>query len=289
LFAADDTRHQKRVARLPERRAADRASPGERIRSTLKAFIARRPLLASLMFTVSDLPFVIFGLTLLPRLAPGLPDMAIKLIVLMVQVLIVVFWLTALGWWREAGFNRPSEWRSLHLYWLPLLLMALFPVLLGVHLGSLAALAPILILALLIGFQEDAVFRGLIVRANLPHGTMRAVLTSALLFGLVHATAIMFRDPAFVATQIIASGIGGIGLAALRVRTNTIWPLVLLHAYNDTVQFLAVGGASYSQIPAALTVLKLTGPIVLALYGLYLVRDAWWPQGGRVATELVGR
>jgi hypothetical protein len=118
---------------------------------------------------------------------------------------------------------------------------------------------------------------------------MRTVLTSAVLFGLVHATAIMFRDPGFVMTQIVASTFAGIGMAALRLRTNTIWPLVLLHAYNDTVQFLAVGGANYTQIPTALIVLKLTGPIILALYGLYLVRDAWWPRAQHIAPEAAAR
>lgn len=255
----------------------------------MHSFIARHPLLASLMFMLSELPFVIFGLKVLPLLVPGLPDIALKLIVLAVQLLVVVAWLTGLGWWREAGFNRPSAWHSLHLYWLPLLLMALFPVLLGVQPGNLAALAPIVIMALVIGFQEDAVYRGLIVRANLPHGTMRTVLTSAVLFGLIHATAIMFRDPGFVLTQIVASGLGGIGLAALRLRTNTIWPLVLLHAYNDTVQFLAVGGANYTQIPTMLIILKLVGPILLALYGLYLVRDAWLPRVQRVAPQPMGQ
>lgn len=255
----------------------------------MKAFIVRHPLLASLMFALSDLPFVIFGIKVLPLLVPGMPDTVVKLLTLAVQLLIVIAWLTGLGWWREAGFNRPSQWHNLHLYWLPLLLMALFPVLLGVHYGNLAALVPIVIMALVIGFQEDVVFRGLIVRANLPHGTMRTVLTSAVLFGLIHATALMFREPGFVAAQIIASLLGGIGLAALRLRSNTIWPLVLLHAYNDTVQFLAVGGANYTQIPTTLIVFKLVGPIILAVYGFYLVRDAWWPRRERLVTEPVGR
>ena len=36
-------------------------------------------------------------------------------------ILLAVALLAALGWWREAGFNRLSRWRNLHLLWFPLL------------------------------------------------------------------------------------------------------------------------------------------------------------------------
>jgi len=255
----------------------------------MRSFIARRPLLATLLIVLSDLPLILFGLYALPIIAPGLPDPARQLILLVGQLLVAAAWLTALGWWREAGFNGPAQWRSLHLYWLPTAGMALFPLLLGVNPGNLAALAPVVVLALLIGFQEEAVYRGLVMRVMAPHGVMRMVLTSAILFGLIHAVGFLLRPPGFVLTQIIASAVGGVGLAALRLRTNTIWPLVLLHAFNDTVQFLAVGGANYSQIPPQLIVLKLTFPLLLCLYGLFLVRDSWLPGLRRRGPALAGR
>lgn len=244
----------------------------------MKAFCARRPLAASLLFALSDFPLILFGIKVLPALAPALPDTAIKLLVLLGQIALAAAWLTALGWWRAAGFNRPSAWRELRLYWLPVAMMLAFPVAVGVHPGNLAAIAPVALLALLIGFQEEAIYRGLIVRANLPSGALRAVLVSALLFGLIHAEGFLLRDPGFVLTQIVASALSGIGMAALRLRTNTIWPLVLLHAYNDTIQFLAVGGANYTHIPTSLIVLKLSMPLVVALYGLFLMRASWLPR-----------
>lgn len=243
----------------------------------MRSFIARRPLLATLLIILSDLPIILLGLFALPVIVPGISETALHLTVLTGQIGIAVAWLSALGWWRDAGFTRPSVWRELHLYWLPLAMGVLFPLLLGVQPGSLAALGSVVLLALLIGFQEEAVYRGLVVRAMASRGVVWTVLTSAILFGLIHAVGFLVRPPGFVLVQIIASTLGGIGLAALRLRTNTIWPLILLHAYNDSVQFLAVGGANYAQIPPALIAIKLIFPAVLAIYGLYLVRDAWLP------------
>lgn len=60
-------------------------------------------------------------------------------------------------------------------------------------------------------------------------------------------------------------------------------------AVNDIVQFLAAGGASYEQILPMLTAIKLTLPLLLAAYGLYLVRDAWLPALRRQAPVPAGQ
>lgn len=244
----------------------------------MRSFITRRPLIATLLIVLSDLPLILFGLFGLPALLPGLTLEAAYPLVLLGQVLIAAIWLTALGWWREAGFNGLSQWRNLHLYWLPVICQLLFFVLVGAQPGKAVALIPVVLMALLIGFQEEAIYRGLVMKVMAPRGVMWTVLTSAVLFGLIHAIGFLVRPPSFVLVQIYASTLGGIGLAALRLRTNTIWPLVLLHMFNDIVQFLAVGGVSYEQIPPMLIAIKLTYPALLALYGLYLVRDAWLPS-----------
>jgi hypothetical protein len=126
---------------------------------------------------------------------------------------------------------------------------------------------------LLIGFQEEAIFRGLLLRALAPRGVLHAVLVSALLFGVIHANSLLVgRDPLFVLAQIIASVLGGIGIGALRVRTNTIWPLIVLHALNDFVQFTATGGIEAQHVALYIPMLKVGISAVLALYGLYLLR-----------------
>jgi membrane protease YdiL (CAAX protease family) len=95
----------------------------------------------------------------------------------------------------------------------------------------------------------------------------------ALLFGIIHANSFLVgRDPLFVLSQIIASFLGAIGLGALRLRLNSIWPLIGLHALNDLVKFVATGGIEAHQVAIYIPILKIAISVVMALYGLYLLR-----------------
>ena len=71
------------------------------------------------------------------------------------------------------------------------------------------------------------------------------MLGSAALFGLIHVNSLLVgRDPAFLAVQVLTSFLAGIGLAALRLRLESIGPLIALHAVNDLFQFSAAGGTA---------------------------------------------
>lgn len=93
------------------------------------------------------------------------------------------------------------------------------------QLPSPAKIVVLIIVTLLIGFQEEAIFRGVLLRALRPQGVMKAVLISAALFGIIHINSLLVgRDPIFVLSQVIASFFGAIGLGALRIRMNTVVP-----------------------------------------------------------------
>ena len=110
-------------------------------------------------------------------------------------------------------------------------------------------------------------------RLFMPRGTMQAVFISAVLFGIIHVNSFLVgRDPLFVVSQIIASFLGAIGLGALRIRMNTIVPLVLLHALNDFLQFSATGGLEAGDVALYISILKIVLGSLMALYGLYLLR-----------------
>ena len=102
---------------------------------------------------------------------------------------------------------------------------------------------------------------------------MQAVLISAALFGVIHANSFLVgRDALFVVSQIIASFLGAIGLGALRLRMNTIVPLILLHALNDFLQFSATGGLGAADVEGYLPLLKIGIAGLIAIYGFYLLR-----------------
>ena len=237
----------------------------------MRVFAVQRPLTFTVLVMLVLEVVVLAGL-FVSRLL-GIPVITLDLPLLLINALIAVVLLSSLGWWRVAGFNAPAKWQNLHLLALPILLLLGPTLLLEPQFPSLDRLVVLAVVTLLIGFQEEAIFRGVLLRALAPRGIMPAVLISALLFGLIHANSFLVgRDPLFVLSQIIASFLGAIGLGALRVRLNSIWPLVLLHALNDFLQFSATGGIEAQKVALYIPILKIGIACLLAVYGLYLLR-----------------
>ena len=74
----------------------------------------------------------------------------------------------------------------------------------------------------------------------------------------------MFRESAaLVAAQALGSFCGGIGYAALRLRANTIWPVMALHMAGDLI-------ASIGALPKIPTLV--THDVIMLAIGLYLLR-----------------
>ncbi len=168
-----------------------------------------------------------------------------------VLTVIAIILLTRLQWWRETGFRFPFQARLLVLFWLP----ALQPALLvpSLILGQVSATDPIRIAiffatTLMIGFVEEAFYRGLMLRALLPQGIWRAAIFTTVLFGCSHSINLFFGASwqATVLQVIYAGTIFGFVGAALVIRTGTIVPLVILHFLNNFIAFLLTNGVAQS-------------------------------------------
>jgi hypothetical protein len=223
----------------------------------------RRPLVFSLVLTL-----VLFGLTIVSRIvfprAPAgnvkeLPEEVFKppsgytLISSEMRSPDTLFWALAIllalgllawvGWWREAGFNRPSHWRNLRLLWYPLLVSALALVS-GLFVSGLASLVSALLVVLVATFGEELVSGALVLGRTGTDG------------------------PWPEAVRLTALAVcGGFTYAALRWRTTSIWPVILVHTASAFAADIATLGT-------------ITYPIVMVLstlgfiaYGLYLLRD----------------
>ena len=224
----------------------------------------RYPVVSALVLVAAEVALAIgVGLAATAIVPPiqKLPDF-IALCAIAIAMVVLV---TALGWWRVVGCNRPAEWRDLKLLILPALLVFL-PLIGGFKAFDTGTIIFLLVGYLLTGFFEETFFRGVILRILRPKGVWTAVLLSSLLFGLAHSTNLFLRfsgQPVLVGLQIIGVFTFGMGYAALRLRTNTIWPLMILHAATD--MFLAVG-----QLPVLL-VAPLQDTILL-VYAFFLIR-----------------
>lgn len=202
-------------------------------------------------------------------LFPGLPGYSVSsasrslFLVLGAAVALLVA-VGALRRWDAAGFTRPSRWRALGLYWLPVALLAA-PFVAGVRLPPLSAIGLLAVAYLATGVYEEGLWRGVMLGILRPLGAGRAVIISSVLFGLGHLGNAMLRGgmSPMIAAQAFGAAVGGVGYAALRLRTNTIWPLIVIHALHDL--FLQFG-----RLPIPLVEVPID--TVLLVYGIVLLR-----------------
>lgn len=157
----------------------------------------------------------------------------------------------------------------------------LHPVLLTIPLlVALAPLAPglkdigretgstLIIGYLATGIYEELWFRGLVLDTLASSSPTKAALLSSGLFGLIHLTNIAFgANPAITAAQVIGAACFGVGMAALRLRGVTLWPLIIIHAVTDIA--LQAGDITSTWR----WILMISGDIILLTYGLRILKD----------------
>lgn len=235
----------------------------------LSTWAERRPVLFGLAVFVG---IVIFSILSHLLLAPLTAIMSVDMLNIWASVVVSAIFAgltTAMGWWREAGFRKP---RNLLLMWLPaLVVISMYG---GVKLTGAGAWAIVAAAAVLTGFLEEIVFRGLILRAFLPGGAVKAAVASTLFFSAMHLLNLI--DGAPLGDTLIQLGIAistGIFMAALTLRTGSIWPAIIYHTLHDFVIWMGQGGLAMPDEPTTLwKVIMLTGQAAALIYGIVLLR-----------------
>lgn len=175
----------------------------------------------------------------------------------------------ALGWWRAVGFTRPAHPRHL-LFFLPLLLPVLINLAVGLSVPGLLLFMELLALALLIGFAEEAIFRGLMLNALKARGLWQAAMITSLLFGLSHSLNLLsgksFVD---ILIQVSYALAVGFAFAAVVLKEGILWPLVIAHALIDFTSF--IGKDTLPAFWNAIAGVVLT--FLFMSYGLFLMRQ----------------
>jgi membrane protease YdiL (CAAX protease family) len=171
------------------------------------------------------------------------------------------------GWWADAGFTRPSRWRNMRLLAFPLLICAL-TLSGGVFTSGPAALTSTFLAVLVATLGEEIIFRSLLWRALVHKGPVLAVILTSLLAGLLILGRTATDSPWPEAVRLAAlTFCGGFTYGALRWRTTSIWPVVLVHAAFA----FAVGIATLGTFTFRLVILLST--VGFVAYGLYLLRN----------------
>ncbi len=235
----------------------------------MKQLATHRPLTFVLLLTMLTLVPALAVFLLAPILAPNVSEEFQRTVVTALQALIAASLLTGMGWWTEAGFTWPTHGRVLRVLWLPTLI-ALLPVVFGMAVPPMVTLVVMVAGQLVNAFAEEALFRGLAVRALLPTGWRRTAIITGALFGSLHLIRLLF-GAALPETlvQVLFATLFGVGYAAIRIRTGTVWPLIVLHALTNLVLTLVTGDT----LPVWFAIAFMIGTnVLLAGYGLYLLR-----------------
>ena len=192
-------------------------------------------------------------------------------------LLAVIWWMG----WRDQGFNAARPTHSWRLLWLPLLLLSCFvgiAILLDRPVPA-SVVAIVAINTMAVGFSEELAFRGVLWgAARKAMSFWPAFLLVTFLFGIVHVlNALMTGEFAAAGVQAFNAMLSGAAFLALRIRTHSIVPVMVVHWLWDLAVFVLAAGREgpaavvdpMSQLSGALMVV---GP--MALYGLFLIRNA---------------
>jgi hypothetical protein len=187
--------------------------------------------------------------------------------------------LSRLGWWEQGGFTSPGRLQDLPLYLLPCA-VALLSLTEGIAVTGWEEVACFALFSLVVAWTEEAFFRGLVLRTLLPAGIRTAVVVSALLFGLPHLLNALggIWNPWFALADTFAAFGIGITLAAIVIRTGTIWPPVVIHALVNFTALLSLGTLFVPEQTPLQLGLTVGAGVVMVVYGLWLIREI--PQAG---------
>jgi uncharacterized protein len=200
-------------------------------------------------------------------------------------ILAVVLW----QGWGDVALDRGTDWRGWRLSWLPMVY-----ILAALTFATLIGLPPATVLlfiamnSLLAGFSEELMFRGALLQSFRHVTTIwTAVLLTSITFGAIHSLNVFITgDLKAALIQSSAAFLSGLMFIALRLRTGSLWPPIMVHALWDFATFtLGAAGHGVSQgvLPTeAATLASGSGvreflPILLvlpnAIYGLWLMRN----------------
>lgn len=206
-------------------------------------------------------------------------------------VVAVAFLLIAvaiLGWWRQVGLRKVEPTKSWTLTWFPFLLILIF-----LSASTLMGLPPsgliffVLINTLLVGISEELMTRGVLFYGALSQfGIWTTIIIVSVLFGGMHLmNGFITGEFQAAAVQATAAGMSGVLFIALRMRTNSLLPGIVVHWFWDFSLFVmqaalagsvATAANQIAEKPTASLAQQIVLPLAMAtpsfLYGLWLLR-----------------
>lgn len=175
--------------------------------------------------------------------------------------LFCLFFIWCLGLLKEAGFTGKGFGRGL-LLGIPFYIIGICAAVVG-NMGtdfSALTMRPVSFLLIFtlnmffVGMNEEILMRALVLNVlrekygKDKQGEMRAILWSALIFGLIHLPNIFFMSPITVVVQAINAASAGVLFAVIYLKSGNFWANVLIHMIVDFLSLFVgqcfISGAS---------------------------------------------
>lgn len=158
---------------------------------------------------------------------------------LSVLVALVYLWKTNKSF-NEYGFNRPNgNIHKIVLWYLPAILIEVVGLFVGFDNNTVKYILIALFMTIAVGFAEEIYFRGIILRTLEVLGSKKAIIISALIFGVTHiGNVIGGADVMQTLIQISYAFIIGIVFAQLFIITKSLYPVILWHFVHDFLCYL---------------------------------------------------
>lgn len=235
----------------------------------MRNFITRRPVWFAIAMTVVEflvglLLFIIGGVI-------GLPEDVLEMVVLVVTTAIPLILIGWMWWWQDAGFVRTTQN-------VPAIVFPLIVALFTLAWFGTVSLENSLVIRLLVAYfltalGEEALSRGLLLRALLTRDKWQAVLIPAVLFGVSHITQFVFLGMPLGdnLVQITDATLFGVLYGAVRLRVNNIWPLIVLHMLGNSFtgfagMFGVPGAIGLAGVPATFWIVRWALELIPAVY-----------------------
>ena len=215
------------------------------------SIVERRPVEFTLGLTAALIVMTILTRTVLEAVAPQLTLHGIGLVLNWVFVVISIGLVTWLGWWEKIRLTAPVNRRAV-VYLLPFAVVVFVPVAFGLAIPEIsliqgqtlppwAALFVIVVgVALGAAISEELIYRGVLLRALEPRSRLLAVVLPATMFGLAHISQVILGNSlAEWLPQMLLIIPLAIGLGAVALRLESLWPLIVWHFAVDVTGSLA--------------------------------------------------
>ncbi|WP_165822655.1 CPBP family intramembrane glutamic endopeptidase [Paenibacillus montanisoli] len=242
--------------------------------SNMQRFLRNHPFLFAFFALIASRVAGLGTVAIIQQLQPGMnikDDLGWLLMFLYASVIVsLVYWTNTAN---EVGLKKPSSAKE----WLLVTPMLALPLMIFIETGiqswGLAQNLVLAIAAIGVAINEEVLFRGILLRGFMKWGSWVAILVPSALFAFAHSTnAFIGGDATFALYQTIWTFASGVTLSAMRLRNNSLYPVIVFHIILDGVEYFSTGeyGVHAEAISSTWLQLFAAVNIILAAYSLLL-------------------